>query len=429
MKKYILLLFLLMIMLVSTALNQQVFSQTDTLTLDFCQQKALENYPLLKQKNLLNNASEINLSDNAKAYLPQIALNGQATYQSETTELPIKIPNVEIPSLYKDAYKATLDVTQVIYDGGLVSAKNKLEKASIQADLQSVESELYKLKDKVNTIYFSIITLQENKKLLKISKKDVQNKLAKIESGVKNGVVLESNALVLKAEIIKIDQQISEIDYSISSGYKMLGDYLNITIPDSAKLKLPEASVISTNYDNKRPEVKVFELQEQKLDISKSLLDCKLMPKVAAFGQLGYGRPGLNMLSNTFDAFYMLGAKVSWTLWDWNETKNDKKIIDIQKQVLETQKETFNQGIKILLEKYIADIAKYENMIESDNDIISIREKVVKTAESQLENGTITSTEYLTEMNNLLQSKINLQSHKILLAKTKVDYLTLKGNF
>ena len=68
-------------------------------------------------------------------------------------------------------------------------------------------------------------------------------------------------------------------------------------------------------------------------------------------------------------------------------------------------------------------------MIESDNDIISIREKVVKTAESQLENGTITSTEYLTEMNNLLQSKINLQSHKILLAKTKVDYLTLKGNF
>ena len=153
------------------------------------------------------------------------------------------------------------------------------------------------------------------------------------------------------------------------------------------------------------------------------------MPRFAAFGELGYGRPGLNMLSNSFDAFYMLGAKVSWTLWDWNETSNQKKILDLQKQVLESEKETFNQGIKIILENNIADISKYESLINSDNDIISLREKVVKISESQLENGTITATEYLTDLNNLLQSKVNLQSHKIQLIKTKVEYLTLKGSY
>lgn len=422
MKKYFLLVFLI-------SFGKLFSQQTDTLTLDFCQQKALENYPVLKQKELLNTASEITISDFAKTYLPQLSLNGQATYQSETTEIPINIPGMEIPSLYNDMYKATFDVTQMIYDGGLVSVQKKLEKASLQYELQSVESELYKLKDKVNTIYFAIITLQENKKLLKLLKQDIQNKLTKIESGVKNGTLLESNALVLKAEIIKIDQQITEIDYSVASGYKMLGDYLNITISDSAKLKLPEVAVVLTDYDNVRPEVKAFELQQQKLDISKDLLDCKLIPKVAAFGQLGYGRPGLNMLSNSFDAFYMVGAKVSWTLWNWNETKNEKKLLDLQKQLLETKKETFNQGVKILLEKSITDIAKYKDLIESDNEIIGIREKVVKTAESQLENGTITATEYLTELNNLSQSKVNLQSHKIELVEAKIDYLTLKGKF
>ncbi len=422
MKKY----FILLILLSAGKIFSQ---QTDTLTLDFCQQKALENYPLLKQKDILNSASEIKISDFAKTYLPQFSLNGQATYQSETTEIPINIPGLDIPSLYKDAYKATFDVTQIIYDGGLVSTQKKLETASLQSELQSVESELYKLKDKVNIIYFAIISLQENKSLLKLLKQDIQNKLLKIESGVKNGTLIESNALVLKAEMIKIDQQITEINYSVSSGFKMLGDYLNIIISDSTKLKLPDATVTSTNYDNIRSEIKAFELQEQKLDISKSLLDCKLMPKVAAFGQLGYGRPGLNMLSNSFDAFYIVGAKVSWTLWDWSVTKNEKKLLDLQKQVIETQKETFNQGIKILLEKNISDIAKYEDLIESDNDIITLREKVVKTAESQLENGTITATEYLTELNNLSQSKVNLQSHKIQLVKTQIDYLTLKGNY
>jgi len=422
MEKYILL-FLILFCKIS-------FSQTaDTLTLDFCQKKALDNYPVLKQKDLLNSASEIKISDFAKAYLPQIALNGQATYQSATTELPIHIPGVNIPSLDKDSYKATLDVTQTIYDGGLVSNEKKFETASNQAELQSVETELYKLKDKVNTIYFTIVTLQENWKLLKLLKQDIQNKLTKIESGIKNGAVLESNAFVLQAEIIKINQQISEIDYGIDAGYKMLGDYLNTTISDSTKLKLPDVAVTSTSYDNIRPEIKTFELQEQKLDISKTLLSSKLMPKVAAFGQLGYGRPGLNMLSNSFDSFYLIGAKVTWPLWDWNQTNNEKKLLDIQKQILESEKETFNQGIKILLEKYIADIAKYENLIKSDNDIINLREKVVKTAESQVENGTITATEYITELNNLSQAKVNLQSHKIELIKTKMDYLTLKGNY
>lgn len=402
---------------------------TDTLTLDFCQQKALENYPVLKQKDLLNTASEINFSEHIKAYFPQLTLNAQAVYQSETTELPIHIPNVEVPSLNKDSYKATIDVTQLIYDGGVVSAQKKLEKAGIQAELQGVESELYKLKDKVNTIYFSIISLQENKKLLKVAKSEINNKLSRIESGVKNGVVLESNALVLKAEIIKMDQLITEIDFSILSGFKMLEDYLNISISDSVKLKLPDMVIPAINYDHTRPEIKAIELQQQKLDVSKLLLNAKRMPKVVAFGQVGYGRPGLNMLSNTFDSFYLMGAKLSWNIWDWNETAQDKKLIDIKKELLETQKETFNQGLKIVLEKYINDISKNENLILSDNEIIMLREKVVKTAESQLENGTITATEYITELNNLMQAKINLQTHTIQLIKSKTDYLTWKGNY
>lgn len=422
MKKHFLLLFSL--------ISSIAFSQSgDTLTLDFCQKKALENYPVLKQKELLNTASTITTDNYTKAFLPQLTLNGQATYQSETTEIPINIPGMEIPSLYKDMYKTTMDITQLVYDGGLVKAEKKFEAATLQSELQSVETELYKLKAKVNTVFFAILTLQEKKKLLKLLKQDVQNKLAKVQSGVKNGTLIESTALVLKAEIIKIDQQITEIDYSITSGYRMLGDYLNITISDSAKLKIPDIMVSSTDYENTCPEVKAFELQKQKLDISKSLLNCKLMPRVAAFGQLGYGRPGLNMLSNSFDAFYLVGAKVSWTLWDWNDTKNEKKLIDLQKQVVDTKKETFNQGVKILLEKSITDMAKFENLIVTDDSIISIRERIVKTAESQLENGIITATEYLTELNNLSQSKENLESHKIELIEAKVDYLTLKGKF
>ena len=406
------------------------FSQkSDTVTLDYCQKKALENYPLIKQKELLNKASEIKLFNIGKTYLPQLSLNGQATYQSDVTEIPIHIPGLVIPSLYKDMYKATFDVTQVIYDGGLTSTQKKLEEITLKADLQDVETELYKIKDKVNTLYFGIVALQENKKLLLLLKEDIENKLKKITSCVTYGTLLESNSDILKAEIIKLDEQVIELESGITSGFKMLDDYVNQDLPDETILKLPDTLLGTTDYTSVRPELKAFDLKKQELDVSKTLLDSKLMPKVAGFGEAGYGRPGLNMLSNTFDPFYMFGIKVSWTIWDWSQNKNEKQLFDIKSDVITTQKDAFSQGLKILLEKNIADIQKYKDLQVKDNEIIALREKIVKASAAQLENGIITSTEYLTELNASAQAKIDLEYHKIDLAKAQIDYLTTKGKF
>jgi outer membrane protein TolC len=422
MRKYIL---LLLILFCKISFSQN----TDTLTLDTCQKKALENYPLIKQKDLINKTSELKLFNIAKTYLPQLTLNGQATYQSAVTELPISIPHVTIPTVDKDQYKATLDVTEIFYDGGLSSKQKKLEQVSLQSNLQKLETELYQLKDKVNTIYFGIIALQESKKLLLLQKEDLKNNLTKIESGVKNGAVLQSNADVLKAEIIKIEEQVIELESGITSGFNMLGDYMNTTISATAVLKLPETVIPKTDYDITRPELKSFDLQQQTLDASKSLLNCRLIPRVSGFGELGYGRPGLNMLSNSFNSYYLVGAKVTWTLWDWNETKNEKQLIDIQSQMLNTQKDLFNQGIKLLLEKNISDIQKYQDLQEKDKEIIALRKNITLSSESQMINGTITATEYLTVKNEELQAKINLETHKIELVKVQLDYLTTKGKY
>ena len=406
------------------------FSQTsDTLTLDICQKKALENYPLIKQKDLINKTSELKLFDIAKAYLPQLNLNGQATYQSEVTELPFAIPHITIPTLDKDQYKAAFDITENIYDGGYSAKQKKLEQVSLQSNLQDLETQLYQLKDKVNTIFFGIIALQEIKKLLLVQKEDVKNNLLQVESGVKNGAVIQSNADVLKAEIIKIDEQVIELESGITSGFNMLGDYLNTTISETSVLKLPETITPKTDYDIARPELKSFELQQQTLDASKSLLDCQLIPRVSGFGELGYGRPGLNMLSNSFNPYYLIGAKITWNLWDWNQTKNEKQLIDIQSQTLNTQKDLFNQEIKLLLEKNISDIQKYQDLLEKDKEIIALRKNITSSSESQMVNGAITATEYLTEKNEELQAKLNLETHKIELVKAQIDYLTTKGKY
>jgi outer membrane protein TolC len=156
-------------------------------------------------------------------------------------------------------------------------------------------------------------------------------------------------------------------------------------------------------------------------------VNSRILPKVSAFGQGGYGRPGLNMLDNSFKPYYMVGLNFTWNPVNWNSDNNEKQIYQINRKIVDSQKETFDKNVKVSLEKYKSDIEKYEDLIKKDEQLISLRENIVAITYSQLQNGTITSTVYLTELNNKTQSQLMLETHKVQLLQAKINYLTTKG--
>jgi outer membrane protein TolC len=382
----------------------------------------MANYPTIKQKALLENSLELKLKNQNTNYLPQLYLNGQASYQSAVTEIPIHIPGITIPEPYKDNYKITLDINQSIYDGGYTKKQKEIDKANLNTDKQNIEVDLYKIKERINQLYFSILLYQENEKILVLSQSEMKSKLSKIESGVRNGISIESNANVLKSEILKIDQQLIEIQYLKNSYLEMIGEYINKKLPTNTILPLPIIPS-SSGFDLQRQELKLFDFQKEKIAASKSLISSKTMPKLNAFAQLGYGRPGLNMFLNDFDKFYIVGAKLSWNIWNWNSTKNEKGLLDIQSQIIDNQKEIFIKNLKINYYKDLAEIQKYDEILKKDAEIIDLKTKIKETASLQLENGVILATDYVTEVNAEAQAKLNQQFHSIQKESAKINYL------
>ncbi len=413
------------ILIVSWLFTMHVNAQN--IDIQLCYQKAVENYPLSKQKESIQNIGELKIKCLNTNYLPQVSINGQMSYQSDVTKIPVNIPFVKIPEASRDMYKATLDVNQLIWDGGMVSGQKKLENFSTQNEQQNLEIELYKLKERVNLFYFNILILQQNIDLLEVSKKDIKNKLLKIASGVKYGVVNESNADHLKAEILKMDQLIIEIKSGKSVNIQMLNELCGIEIIENSILPLPEIAINTGTFENLRPELKSFELNTNKLTATTTVLSSKLMPKIYGFGQLGYGRPGLNMLSDDFQSFYMVGAKLTWNLWNWNQTRNDKKIIALQKDLLHFSRDTYQKNIKIAYQKDVAEIEKFTELILKDLEIIQLKTKITKNSSAQFDNGYITSSDYLNDVNAETQSKINYEVHKIQLVKARFDYMVNLG--
>ncbi|MBU0727944.1 TolC family protein, partial [Patescibacteria group bacterium] len=166
----------------------------DTLTLEYCQYKARANYPLHQQFELIQSAAELKINNLTTNWFPQLTINGQSTYQSDVTTLPLHVPGITIPEIDKDIYKVTLDVSNTLYDGGLTRGQKILENASLSVDQQNIEVELYKLREHINQIYFNALLLQENENLLNILKDEIESRLKIVESSVRNGVALQSNA-------------------------------------------------------------------------------------------------------------------------------------------------------------------------------------------------------------------------------------------
>ena len=399
----------------------------DSLTLDQCQGLARENYPLIRQKQLLGEASALRTKNIGTTWLPQLSVNGQATYQSAVTEVPQMSPLFSPPVISKDQYKFTLDLNQSVWDGGTSSAQSALEKAGLNVDIQNIEVELYKIKERVNQIYFSILLAQQNEKILKILREDLQARLDKTLAGVRNGTQLRSNASLLEAEILKNRQQLTEVYYTRLSALSMLGEFINRTLVPGTVLLLPAESETPAAFVNQRPELLLFDMQASRLEVSKKNISTRIIPRVFVFGQTGLGRPGLNMLSNDFDFFYYVGAKITWNISGFYQTGTEKRICDLQQSVVQTQRETFEKNLRISSQKDLSDISRLVEIISQDNEIIILREQITKNALVQYENGVCTATEYINEKNAEMQARLNLELHRIQLQMARINYLNSMG--
>lgn len=394
----------------------------ESITLKNCYELVQKNYPLAKQMDLLEKQNDLNLEAIITDKLPQFDLAAQATYQSAVTEVPVS----NIDPLNKDQYRATLSLNQLIYSGGLIDASSQVKSAELRTKQKQVEISLYQLKKQVNQLYFSILVQQQKRNLLFAKKEHLEAKLKEVQSGIKNGALLPASDKVLEAELLKIKQQFVEVDQNKTTLLQTLSSLIGKNITPDIILKNPsiEINPQSTIF---RPELELFELKKEQIESSESLLSKQNLPKIYGFGTGGYGNPGLNMLDNSFTGFYTVGVKLNWEIFDWNQNKKQRESLAISKDIIDSEAAVFDLNTKIELNEQEQQIQKINAFISSDASIINLRREVLESAESQLRNGVITSSAYITELTNLYEDENLLNIHQIQLLLAKANYNITKG--
>jgi outer membrane protein TolC len=428
MKRNVLIIIVLIISLANTLNAQKI------LTLKECYDQAMAANALAGEKKGYTDISKLKDENLVMGWLPTLDANGSLIYNSSVVDLSGVLGSLPIPGianaikpLPNEQYKITLDINQVIYDGGAIKGARALEKADLSVNEKQTETDLYKLRGQINGYYFNLLLLARQKELLNNYLEIIKKRIASMQSAVNNGVIIKSDVDVLTSEKINIEQQLAENEIRKSSLIKILSDLTGNKIEASTELILPSISGELSN-ELSRPELQLFDLRKEQLAAGMKVIESKRLPKAIGFATLGYGNPpGSNFFKNEFAPYYVLGASIKWNIFDWNKAKNEKQIISFQQGILDNRKNDLTDNLKRLLEAKNSEIESLKALIDRDSELITLRKKITASAESQYQNGIITATEYLNELNTERQAMINYEIHKINLSMARIEYLNICG--
>jgi outer membrane protein TolC len=415
------------LLIVLLVLPVMLYVDGQSLSLQKAYELAVQNYPLIKQRELIKQTSEYGEENLGKSFLPQINISGQATYQSAVTQVKLPAPGIFIEPLSKDQYRILGDVNQLIYDGGAIKQQKGIQHLSDEVEQQKIEVELYKLKERINQIFLGVLFLDEQLKQVDLVRSDLNNGITRVEAQVNNGVALRSNLNVLKAELLKAEQRAIEIRSSRKGYIDVLTFFVNQTLPENVKLEKPVVAGSVLTSDIQRPELKLYSTQEKLLGGQYKMIGSRNKPKASLFFQGGYGRPSLNLFTNDFDFFYTTGLRLNWSIGGFYTEKREKKIIELNQKSIDIQKEVFLFNTNAQLKQQQSEFDKLQKLIATDNEIIDLRIKVKDAAKVQLENGVITANDYLREVNAEDQARQNLITHQIQLLQAQINYQTISG--
>jgi outer membrane protein TolC len=408
------------------ALFLLLWSQGQTqrvISLDSCIIWAKANYPLIKQNQLFNEVSALNVRAINESWLPKLTLNVQGVYQSEVVQLNLPGVNTHFPH---DSYNSSLAIEQTIFDGGITKKQREIEASNLTIEKQKNEIELYKVIDRVNQLYTSVLLGKENIQMLAVFKDNLMNRRKNLIPAIENGLSLSSSLDEIDVEIMKLDQNMIETNQNLESLYRGLSILTGKSIKEDSEFNLV-ALGDSKKKNVSRPELILLEQQESLLDNKYSMATKMALPKITLNVAGNYGRPGPNFINQELRAFGSAGINVRWNISTLYGLSREKSRYELNKDLIQIQREAFLLNTTLTSINYEKQIEAMNELILKDAQIIEKRAAISKVYSTQLDNGKITVSQYLFQLNEEMTAKLNQKIHEIKRMNAQSMYFTTMG--
>ncbi len=405
----------------------------DTLRLGALHREALAHDPRLRQIPLQRARSELRLHDLAVLWLPSVTAAGLGQYQSDVTTLPIRLPNGATPPIpARDTYDARLSLEQRLLDPA-IGPRRAVEHAALAEVEAGVHTALYELRQEVNEAFFAAALLESRAGELAALIADLEAQQHVVEARVREGAALPGEAATIEAELLRRRQDEAQLRADRGAVLAVLGQLTGRAITEDDVLALPDlrdavaASRADTAVPHARPEYEQLERTRERLARQAEATVAGERPRLSAFGRVGYGRPGLDLLSNRFQSYWLAGIRLEWPLWTWGTAAREREAIELEQRVVATQEAALTAAIRRAVARDLATIDRLQAALGTDDRIVMLRERIEREARAQFQEGVVTAADYVARRTDVLTARLARVTHRVELAQAGAHYLTTLG--
>ena len=418
---------LLLLLPASTALAQ------DSLSLARLQASAVRHDPRGRELELLTEQSRMRQRNLDAERRPTLSLQGQAQYQSDVTTIPITLPGGQaVPIPAHDTYDAHVAAQQPVYDPSR-TPRRAVEDAQLAESRARLRVALFGVRQNVNDLYFTALRTQSQLAELSTAIIDLDAQLRVAEARIKEGAALPSEEMTLRAELLRRRQSEAELRGIRTATLGALADLTQVVTDGTSALGMPELSVQVADARSKvvdvraRAEYEQFARTRDVLARQEDASSAADKPRLSAFGRVGYGRPGLNQLSRTFDSYYLGGVQLQWTPFTWGTTSRDREVIALQRRMVWAEEQNFTDNLRRGVTQELAAIDRLGATLAMDDEIIALRERIAAETRVRFGEGVVTSAEYVDKDTDVLGARTARALHRVELAQARAHFLTTLG--
>lgn len=380
------------------------------LDIDQCHDMARQQYPLIKQYGLLEKSEAYTLSNAMKAFLPEVKFSFGANGFTDPISLSPKTDTMGMGDMKNYLLNGSIQINQLIYDGGAISAQRKLTKAQAEADKKQLDVRLYEINQRVDQLYFGILMIDEQSKQLKLLQKDLTLSLNTVQSLMNGGLANQSDVDAVKVEQLRAAQQESSLRTSRKSYIQMLGLFIGKALDEKTTLEKPTSLPLSKPQGVLRPELSYYAAQQNLLDTQRKSLTARLLPQLSAFAMGMYHNKVLDMMK---PAMLAGGITLSWKISPFYTRKNDLRSIETKKSMINQERETFLFNIHLQNEKEQSVVEDLREKLKQDDEIIRLRENIHNVSVTKVQNGIQTINEMLRDVNAVNEARQQKSIHEI----------------
>ncbi len=389
-----------------------------------------KNYAVLQNAAIRDQIYQKELKALDIAQLPTINWKTDGRLQSESLSLKTD-DNTPLPiSVDQPLYslKTYVEGSYLIVDGGINEAQRKLKAVELKANQQALEVTRFSLQERINTLFVNIDLLRTQNRLFELSLENLAARKSQIAAGVEYGTLLGSELTKLEVKELEIKAQQDNIRDQQIGFVNALGQLIGEPLPANLQLDFPTLSNPTNIPQLNRPEQTLFQLRREAILAQSDVVESERKPKLSAFAQAGIGYPNqLNLFDNNVAPFGIIGLNFTWKITDWNKTALNKELLTLQAKQLQNEQASFEFNLETQTANYLATIKRIRNQIQHDEQIAQLQADILEQISAQLDEGVITSSDYIIQLNAELAARQNLVIRQAELRKVQLEFWNQRG--